>query len=181
MKSAVFTGPGTLSVGDVPKRARVPGQVHAFRIHTYTERQRKSKPHAESPSLSLIYLTIYLSIYLYLSFSLPPSLTHSLAHSLTPSLARTRTHTYTQYLVRVRFVGVNPSDVKHLASGMRYYSASAATAQNPVPFGFEGSGDIVEAPGDGENDGPSFAVGDQVFFILDKMNADKTQVPAPSF
>ena len=71
-------------------------------------------------------------------------------------------------LVRVEAAALNPTDVKHLASGMSYYGAAKASTTAPVPFGSEGSGVVVIAAG-------GFAVGDEVCFLMDKMRTERSQ------
>jgi D-arabinose 1-dehydrogenase-like Zn-dependent alcohol dehydrogenase len=71
-------------------------------------------------------------------------------------------------LVRVDAAALNPTDVKHLASGMSYYGAAKASATAPVPFGSEGSGVVVIAAG-------GFSVGDEVCFLMDKMRTERSK------
>mmetsp|Transcript_129996 Transcript_129996/g.417313 ORF Transcript_129996/g.417313 Transcript_129996/m.417313 type:complete len:403 (-) Transcript_129996:32-1240(-) len=69
-----------------------------------------------------------------------------------------------QCLVRVAAAGLNPTDWKHVQQGMHYYSTTKASDAKPVCVGCEGSGVVERA-----EDGCEFKVGDQVWFLLDKM------------
>ena len=70
-----------------------------------------------------------------------------------------------QVLIKVAVAGLNPTDWKHLAMGAaKYYGIGNVKEESPVCVGCEGVGTVVEA-----DEGGSFATGDVVWFLVDKM------------
>ena len=78
-------------------------------------------------------------------------------NELTLTTVDKRTRNVGELLVKVHSAGMNPTDIKHLYSGMLPYSGTKATQNKPVGFGSEGSGVVVSVPEANEiNNQPSF-------------------------
>ena len=103
-------------------------------------------------------------------------------NELTLTTIDKRTRNVGELLIKVHSAGMNPTDIKHLYSGMLPYSGTKATQNKPVGFGSEGSGVVVSVPEANEiNNQPSFQVGDNVYFLVDRMNQKQEQGSVSEF
>jgi NADPH:quinone reductase-like Zn-dependent oxidoreductase len=110
--------------------------------------------------------------------------TYTSPNHLTLTTVNKRTRNNGELLVKVEAAGINPTDIKHLMSGMLPYSGTKATQAKPIGFGSEGSGVVVAIPEAGEtsaNDQPAFQVGDQIYFLVDRMNQPQEQGSVSEF
>ena len=111
--------------------------------------------------------------------------TYTAPNELSLTTVDKRTRNIGEILVKVEAVGINPTDIKHLTSGMLPYSGTKASVFKPIGFGSEGSGVVVSVPEASEVSAapnqPTFHVGDNVYFLVDRMNQEQEQGAVSEF